>query len=109
MSAERTRSLASDHSLVRQPHDGEGGQAGRHLHLHVDGTGLDSLKGNCRDALNHTTAPGPDARISSIEARRGLLVPGVLNDQRNIREINCIGNGIAFLHKKIYYVISLGI
>src|SRR5262245_14502981 len=67
--------LGLRHSLVRQPHDGEGRQAGRHLHLHVDGTGLDSLKGNCRDALNHTTAPGPDARISSIEARRGLLVP----------------------------------
>src|SRR5262245_45076671 len=63
--------------LVRQPDNGEGRQAGRYLHLYVDGTSLDPLKSNCRDALNHTTAPGPDTRRSSIEAKRALLAPSV--------------------------------
>jgi hypothetical protein len=51
--------LGLRHSFVRQPDDGEGGQAGRHLHLHAHGTGLDSLKGDCCDPLNHTTIPAP--------------------------------------------------
>jgi hypothetical protein len=87
--------------LALTPSKGESGQAGRHLHLDIDGTGLDSLKGDCRDALNHTTAPSPDTRKSSIEAKRSLLVPGMsVNDRRNIRQLNCIRNEVVFLHKK---------
>ncbi|MET3968838.1 hypothetical protein ABID62_004921 [Bradyrhizobium sp. S3.9.1] len=41
------------HRLVRQADDGKGGQAGRDLHLHVDRAGLDPLKGDGRNPLNH--------------------------------------------------------
>jgi hypothetical protein len=34
------------HRLVGQADDVEGGQAGRHLHLHVHGAGLDALEGD---------------------------------------------------------------
>ena len=39
--------------LVGQAYDVESGQAGRDLHLHVDGAGLDALERNRADALNH--------------------------------------------------------
>ncbi len=38
--------LGFRHRLVGQADDVEGGQAGRDLHLHVDGAGLDALKGD---------------------------------------------------------------
>ena len=38
---------------VSEARDGEGGQAGRDLNLDVDGAGLDALKRDCGDALNH--------------------------------------------------------
>ncbi len=41
------------HRLVGQADDVEGRQAGRDLHLHVDGAGLDALEGDRRDALDH--------------------------------------------------------
>ncbi len=53
------------HRLVGQADDVEGGQAGRDLHLHVDGAGLDALEGDGRNALDHNDAPHPDARQSS--------------------------------------------
>jgi len=39
--------------LVRQTHDVEGGQSGRHLHLDIDGTRLDALECHRRDPLDH--------------------------------------------------------
>ena len=45
--------------LVRQADDGEGRQAGRDLHLHVDGPSLNSLECDGGDALNHDPAPQP--------------------------------------------------
>ena len=39
--------------LVGQSDDGEGRQAGRDLHLHVDGAGFDPLKGYRGNPLNH--------------------------------------------------------
>jgi len=52
ISAERTRSRASDTRLVGQADDGERRQPGRDLHLHVDGAGLDPLKGYGGNALD---------------------------------------------------------
>ena len=45
------------HGLVGQADDVEGRQAGRDLHLHVDGAGLDALERHRRDALDHGAAP----------------------------------------------------
>ena len=39
--------------FVRQADDIEGGQTGRDLHLHVDGTRLNAFECNRGDALNH--------------------------------------------------------
>jgi hypothetical protein len=39
--------------LIGQADDGEGGHAGRNLHLHVDRPHLNALKGNCGDTLDH--------------------------------------------------------
>ena len=41
--------------LVRQADDGEGRQAGRDLHLDVDGPHLDALECNRGDALDHVS------------------------------------------------------
>ena len=53
ISAERTRSRASDTALSGQADDGERRQARRDLHLHVDRAGLDPLKGYGGNPLNH--------------------------------------------------------
>ena len=45
--------------FVGQADNVEGGQAGRHLHLHVDGAGLDAFEGNRTDTLDHGDAPNP--------------------------------------------------
>ena len=47
------------HRLVGQADDVEGRQAGRDLHLHVDGAGLDALERHRGDALDHGDAPNP--------------------------------------------------
>ena len=52
-SAARTRSRGFRHRLVGQADDVEGGQAGRDLHLHVDGARLDAFERNGRDPLDH--------------------------------------------------------
>jgi len=44
--------------LVRQADNGEGRQARRDLHLHVDGAGLDPLKGYGGNALDHAAPLG---------------------------------------------------
>lgn len=47
------------HRLVRQADDGERRQARRNLHLHVDRAGLDPLKGDGRNPLNHAQTSLP--------------------------------------------------
>ena len=59
-SAARTRSLGFRHRLVGQADDVEGRQAGRDLHLHVDGAGLDALERDRRDTLDHGAIPAPE-------------------------------------------------
>ena len=51
--------LGFRYRLVGQADDVEGGQTGRHLHLHVDGTGLDALEGDRCDTLDHEGLPTP--------------------------------------------------
>jgi hypothetical protein len=41
----------------------KGGQSGRDLHLHVDGAGLNPLKGYGGNALDHA-APLPQSRVA---------------------------------------------
>ena len=53
ISAERTPLAGLGDRLVGQADDVEGGQAGGDLHLHVDGAGLDPLKGDGGNALDH--------------------------------------------------------
>ena len=57
--------LGFRHRLVGQADDVEGRQAGRDLHLHVDGAGLDALERHGGDALDHGDAPQPATRQSS--------------------------------------------
>ena len=57
--------LGLRHRLVGQADDVEGRQAGRHLHLHVDGAGLDALERHGGDPLDHAATPQPDTRQSS--------------------------------------------
>ena len=52
-SAARTRSLASENGFVGQADDVEGGQAGRDLHLDIDGARLDTLERDGGDPLDH--------------------------------------------------------
>ena len=51
------------HRLVGQSHDGERRQAGRNLHLHIDGAGFDALKGYGGNALNHER-PSSASRVA---------------------------------------------
>ena len=55
------------HRLVGQADDGERRQSRRDLHLHVDGAGLDPLKGYGGNALDHA-APLPQSKVA--EGRR---------------------------------------
>ena len=48
------------HRLVGQADNGESRQAGRDLHLHVDGAGFDALKSYRGNPLNH-------AALSQVE------------------------------------------
>jgi hypothetical protein len=58
ISAERIRSRALGDRLVGQSDDGESRQAGRDLHLHVDGAGFDPLKSYGGNTLDHAALPG---------------------------------------------------
>ena len=49
------------HGLVGQADDGEGRQARRDLHLHVDGPDLDALERNRGDPLDHAAPPRPES------------------------------------------------
>ena len=51
------------HRLVRQAHDIERGQSGRHLHLDIDGARLDALECHRRDPLDHVS-PCSAARVA---------------------------------------------
>jgi len=61
--------LGFGHGLVGQADNVECGQAGRDLHLHVDGTGLDALEGNGCNALDHAQAPQPGGTTRTIRER----------------------------------------
>ncbi len=60
------------HRLVGQADDGESRQAGRDLHLHVDRAGLDPLKGDGRNPLNHARTSLPSRTIRGSRARSFL-------------------------------------
>ena len=45
--------LGFGNGLIRETDNGEGGQARRHLRLHVDRLGLDPFEGDRRDVLDH--------------------------------------------------------
>ena len=60
------------HRLVRQADDGEGGQPGRDLHLHVDRAGLDPLKSYGGNPLDHA-APLPRRRVAESPGRARTL------------------------------------
>ncbi len=45
------------HRLVRQPHEGEGRQAARHLHLDVDVEHVDALEGDRAHPRDHSGNP----------------------------------------------------
>ncbi len=53
ISAERTRSRASDTALSGEADNVESWKSGRDLHLNIDDTSLDALKGHRGDVLNH--------------------------------------------------------
>jgi hypothetical protein len=61
ISAERTRSRASETALSGRPTIANAGKPGD-LHLHVDGPGLDPLKGYGGNVLDHA-APLPRSRV----------------------------------------------
>ncbi len=46
--------------LVGEPHEIEGGQSRRDLHLHVHGPRLDAFEGHGGDVLDHATPPQSD-------------------------------------------------
>ena len=54
------------HRLVGQPDDGESGQAGRDLHLHVDRAGLDPLKGYGGNPLDHARPSLRGTRVMEL-------------------------------------------
>ena len=72
-SARPDASLA--HRLVGQADDGEGGQTGRDLHLHVDGAGLDALERHGGYVLDHDDREA--RRRGSAPIRRGSAVPSL--------------------------------
>ncbi len=96
--------LGLRHSFVRQPDDGEGGQAGRHLHLHAHGTGLDSLKGDCCDPLNHTTIPA----ASKVVTKTALRAADRLEIKNNVlaKIIGLSAPTISRMYKGAYLVPS---
>ena len=53
ISAERTRSRASETSLSGRPTMANAGIPGANLYLHVDRAHLDALEGNCGNPLDH--------------------------------------------------------
>ena len=60
------------HRLVGQADDGEGRQSRRDLHLHVDRAGLDPLKGDGGNPLNHARTSLPSRTIRGSRARSFL-------------------------------------
>jgi hypothetical protein len=57
------------HGFVRQADDVERGQAGRDLHLDVDGARLDALERNRGDPLNHAS-PATHATVAEMPGAR---------------------------------------
>ena len=69
----RAHALAGlGHRLVRQADDGKGRQSRRDLHLHVDRAGLDPLKRDGRNPLNHARTCLPFCTIRGSRAGRSL-------------------------------------
>ena len=82
-SAARTRSRASRHRLVGEADDVEGRQAGRDLHLDIDGTRLDALERHCRDPLDHA-APAAGQRSGSRGRQQEHFVNKVAAPARGV-------------------------
>ena len=54
---------ALGHGLVGQADDGESGQTGPDLHLHIDGAGLDPLEGDGGNPREHRSSPRSDVTL----------------------------------------------
>ena len=61
------------HRLVGQADDVERRQPRRHLHLDIDGAGLDALERHCRDALDHACPCSRGRRSGSRRHRQEQL------------------------------------
>ena len=70
--AERTRSRASDTALSGRPTMVKAGMPGRDLHLDIDGSDLDALERNRRDALDHAR-PRPGHTLAEPAFRQEHL------------------------------------
>ena len=64
----RTVEIRSDLPLTKC--NGKGRQAGRDLHLHVDRAGLDALKGDGGNPLNHAEPACPLLQLGVAERER---------------------------------------
>jgi hypothetical protein len=58
--------LGFGNGFIGKADNGEGGQARRHLRLHVDGLGFDPFEGDRRDVLDHRDPQNPSLKLAEI-------------------------------------------